>query len=240
MRILVTRPEQAAQRTATRLAQLGHDPVLLPLMVAEHHPDAALASLNQRHAAIAVTSAEAIRTLSFLRNTLSVHFDTQVFAVGEATARAAREIGFYGVQVANGTGASMVAIFGETIKRLTSTAPLLYFAGQPRSPVLEAGLSALKVPVLVCRAYTMHPLPIEPDVVITTIRQQSIDAVLLYSRETALRLFELLSSDNDLEPLLKTPILCLSRNVSEAVPTRLRQNVRTADQPDEDSLLALL
>ena len=240
MRILVTRPEEAGQRTAARLRTLGHDPVLLPLMIAEHHPDAVLAALRQPHAALAVTSAEAVRVLRSLGPELTPQLGTTVFAVGEATAIAAREAGFSSVQVAEGTGASMVEIFGGQLVRRTSSAPLLYLAGSPRSPVLEAGLAALEVPVLVAETYSMHPLSIDPEAVETALGHPPIDIVLLYSQETARRFFEVVSSEESLEALRRVPLLCLSENVAKAVPERLRQNVHAATRPDEDSLLTLL
>lgn len=240
MRILVTRPEEAGRRTAARLRALGHDPVLLPLMIAEHHPEAVLEALRRPHAALAVTSAEAVRVLRALGPELTPQLGTTVFAVGEATAIAAREAGFPSVQVAEGTGASMVEIFGGQLVRLTNSAPLLYLAGSPRSPVLEAGLAALEVPVLVAETYSMLPLSIDPEVVKTALEKPSVDIVLLYSQETARRFFEVASSEKTLDALRRVPLLCLSENVAEAVPERLRQNVRSATRPDEDSLLALL
>lgn len=240
MRILVTRPENAGRRTASRLQALGHDPVLLPLMAADHHPEAVREALHKPRAALAITSAEAVRVLQSLGDGLSLHLEDTVFAVGEATAAAAREAGFRAVQVADGTGAGMVEIFGEQLIRLTKAAPLLYLAGTPRSPALEAGLAERNVPVLVAESYTMRPLPIDPQSLRTALAQPPVDTVLLYSRETARRFFELPFPQSGSEALCGASILCLSANVAEAVPEHLQQNIRTAARPDEDSLFALL
>lgn len=240
MRVLVTRPEGGARRTAERLGGLGHVPVLLPLMVAEHHPGAVGEALRQPHAALAITSAEAVRALKSLGSALTPHLHEPVFAVGEATALAARQAGFTDLRIAEGTGASMVALFGGEIARLTGAAPLLYFAGTPRSPDLEAGLAGLGVALRVAETYTMHPLPIDQQTADTALRHPPVDAVLLYSRQTAQRFFEVAASGEAMDALRHVPLLCLSGNVADAVPDGLRGNVRVAARPDEDSLLALL
>ena len=66
MRLLVTRPQPAAEATARRLEVMGHQPLLLPLARAEHLPEAARKALELPHAAVALTSAEAVRALAEL------------------------------------------------------------------------------------------------------------------------------------------------------------------------------
>lgn len=237
MRILVTRPLGASRRTAQRLKALGHDPVVLSVTEAEHHPDEVRDALGRPYSALLVTSAEAVRVAQSLGTGLSEHLGATVFTVGDATAAAAREAGFSDVEAAEGTGASMVKLFGERWSRLASARPLLYLAGWPRSPSLEAGLAELRIPLTVVRAYAMRPLEVAPEAMTAALRHPPVDAVLFYSRETARRFFEL-------APVADVPaharLLCLSGNVMEAIPEELRHNVRIAARPDEESLLALL
>src|SRR4051794_9421750 len=88
-RVVVLRPEPGASETAARARQLGLEPILMPLFDVEpvrwEAPDPA------EFDALLLTSANAIRyggeQLTGLR-ALPVH------AVGEATARAARDAGF--------------------------------------------------------------------------------------------------------------------------------------------------
>lgn len=240
MRVLVTRPEEASHRTAAKIAALGHQAVLLPLMEAEHHPQAALDALRQPHAAVAVTSAETARVLRTLGGELHPHLRDTVFAVGDATADALRAIGFASVQAAEGTGASMVEYFRPQLRQLTSRHSLLYLAGQPRSPVFEEDLEAAGVPVTTVVSYTMRPVSIPEAVLSSALEQPPVDVVLLYSRATALRFFELPLSEDSLMVLSRSRILCLSDNVAQAVPKALKGNLATAASPDEDSLLALL
>jgi uroporphyrinogen-III synthase len=239
VRILVTRPDEAGRRTADRLKALGHEPVLLPLMAAEHHPDIVREALSRPHAALALTSAEAVRVLVSLGEDLAPYLDDTVLAVGEATAVAALDAGFRNVQAADGTGAGMVETFGAQLARLTRAAPLLYLAGTPRSPALEAGLAERGFPVLLAESYFMRQLPIDAEDLQKALEPE-IDAVLLYSRETARRFFDLAVPGGASEVFRNVSFLCLSPNIAEAVPGHLRQNTRCAIHPDEESLFALL
>nr|CAD6598878.1 uroporphyrinogen III methyltransferase [Rhizobium sp. TCK] len=239
MRVLVTRPERAAARTLERLRALGHDPVAFPVTAAEQHPQPVREALEKPHSAILVTSAEAVRVLRSLDDTVSRHLGETVFAVGEATATALRETGFSDVRIAEGTGASMIRLFGEEFTHLAATSPLLYLAGYPRSPALEAGLADLGAAANVVEAYRMHPIPLASEAVEAALRHPPADAVLFYSRETARQFFKVTTGDA-LGALLGVPLLCLSANVSEAIPESLHSNIRVAAGPDEESLLALL
>lgn len=148
MRVLVTRPEEASHRTAKRLETMGHRPVVLPLMRAEHHPDDVLEGLRSPHAAIAITSAEAARVLQSLGQKTYPYLSVPLFAVGEATAMAARNAGFTAVEAAEGTASSMIARFGEGLRRITARHPLLYLAGNPRTVTFEAGLTDLELSLI--------------------------------------------------------------------------------------------
>ena len=239
MRVLVTRPERAAARTLERLRALGHDPVAFPVTAAEQRPQPVREALEKPHGAILVTSAETVRILRSLGDTISRHLGETVFAVGEATATVLRETGFSDIRIAEGTGASMMRLFGEEFAQLSATSPLLYLAGYPRSPALEAGLVTLGVPVNVVEAYRMHPLPLASAAVEAVLCHRPVHAVLFYSRETARQFFKVTTGDA-LGALLGVPLLCLSANVSEAIPESLHSNIRVAAGPDEESLLALL
>lgn len=240
MRVLVTRPENASRRTATRLKSLGHETVILPLMEAHHHAEAVREALQRPHAALAITSAEAVRVLEILGDELAPHLDAPVFAVGEATAAAARAAGFRSVEAAEGTGASMVDAFSDRLRTLTSRHPLLYLAGTPRSPVFEEGLAARAIPLTAVTSYTMTPLPIPEDAISAALQTLPLQVILLYSRQTARVFFGLSPSPESLPNVRGSRILCLSENVADEVPVSLRPNIRIARSPDEDSLFALL
>src|SRR6478735_8751453 len=88
MRILLTRPEADAKRSAARLEALGHEVVLAPLFeivaTRERKPDAPCERLL-------ATSAHAFDDLPALADHLTA---LRLDVVGERTAAAARAIGF--------------------------------------------------------------------------------------------------------------------------------------------------
>ncbi len=95
MRIWITRAEPGAQLTAERLRALGHEPGVPPLMEGQpvgEPPD--LAGVG----ALAFTSRNGVRAFAALSSERSL----PVFAVGDATASAAREAGFQDVSSAGG------------------------------------------------------------------------------------------------------------------------------------------
>ncbi|HEX2146120.1 MAG TPA: uroporphyrinogen-III synthase, partial [Pseudorhizobium sp.] len=225
MRVLVTRPQQASHSTAEKLRALGHQPVLLPVTRPEHHPDDVLEGLRHPHAAIAITSAEAVRVLRSLDVRLQPYLNDPVFAVGGATASAARAAGFKAVEAAEGTAASMITMFGDRLRRITADSPLLYVAGHPRGPTFEDGLARLGIPFTTIEGYWMKPLAVDEATISAALNEPPVDGVLLYSRATAAHFFDLTSTSRNMEVLHRTRILCLSPNVAEAVPAALKARV---------------
>lgn len=237
MRVLVLRPEPAATRTAGKLAALGHEAVRLPLSRAEHDVAAVKAALTKPHAAIAITSAEAARLLAGIGENLARHRQTPLFAVGEASAEAARRAGFRTVVAGGGDGESLA----ETI--LAHTRPdgaILYLAGSPRAPGFEHRMKEASIPFRTAEAYRMVPLAPSPAEIEAALLAPVPDAVLLYSRESARAFFALAPLAEAPERFLAMRLLCMSANVAAAVPESFTARAAIAAAPDEESLLALL
>ena len=240
MRVIVTRPENSGRRTALRLEELGHQPVILPLSSPSHDPPAALRALARPHSSIAVTSAEAIRCLAKLGPALAPHLSTPVYTVGRMTAAAARDIGFDTVTPSLGGGAELAELIADAQAGEIAEAPILYLAGTPRAPIFENRLEALGRNVVTAECYHMLTVDHEASLLHRLLVDVPVDAVLFYSRENVERFFYLPVVIDDHFPLKDTRFLCLSGNVSEAIPADIRHNARIAATPDEDALLALL
>jgi uroporphyrinogen-III synthase len=233
MRVLVTRPEIAARQTAAKLQALGHEPALLPLARAVHNADVAKTALSRPHSALAITSAEAVRVLKNLEEQLAPHLHETLYAVGDATAKAAVAAGFRNVHAGPGTGADLATQIDAPAE-----APLLYLAGKPRSTGFEEGLHQRQLPFTIAEIYEMVPITYDTDTVSRSLLEPPVDAVLLYSRESARRFFDVAAPH--LEHLTSLRILCLSPKMAEVAPPRFHTNIRIADHPEEDGLLALL
>jgi uroporphyrinogen-III synthase len=129
MRILVTRPREQGEATAARLAALGHEALVAPLltiMPTSGSPPAGPCD------ALIVTSANAVPALAGFEKA------RPVFAVGERTAAAVREAGFMNTRVAQGDGASLATVVANA---LAPGARLLHVAGRDRKPEPQASLT---------------------------------------------------------------------------------------------------
>lgn len=94
--IWITRTQPGAELTAERVRALGHEAVVAPLLAV--HPVADVAVELHGVAALAFTSANGVRAFS----EVSGERRLRVFAVGAATAQAARAAGFRTVLSADG------------------------------------------------------------------------------------------------------------------------------------------
>lgn len=239
MRVLVTRPMLAAERTAAELTKRGHEPVLLPLMRAEHR----LGGLRQRPApqtsALAVTSAEAIRALAKLsQDERLAYLDLPLFAVGETTATAARDLGFTNVETGGGDGTALARHLLLS-PQINPAQPILYLAGSPRSPEFETHLAEAVRAVEVVECYRMVPAYREAGQVEKVLTSLP-DCVLLYSSETARQLAALWES-RDIRPEVKnTRFLCLSHKIAAALPEDFHAHAVWPMEPREDLLLDLI
>lgn len=95
-RIWITRAQPGADQTAERVRALGHDAVVAPLLAVRILPDVRVDLSGV--AALAFTSANGVRAFADASGERSL----KVFAVGSATAQAARQAGFRSVLSADG------------------------------------------------------------------------------------------------------------------------------------------
>ncbi|MBN9481446.1 MAG: uroporphyrinogen-III synthase, partial [Bordetella sp.] len=99
-RVWVTRAEPGAARTADRLTALGFTPIVAPLLTLSPLPGALDAAPSpETVAALALTSPNGVEAFAPL---IPRFRDHPVFAVGDATAEAARAAGFADVRSASG------------------------------------------------------------------------------------------------------------------------------------------
>jgi len=121
MRLIITRPAEDAARMADELRRLGHEPDIHPLLdiACLTVPAPALHGV----AALIATSRNALRSLA-ASEALAAARRLPVFCVGEATAAAARQLGFADIRTGPGTAKDLVPL----IRR-----------GQRRSPPLSHG-----------------------------------------------------------------------------------------------------
>jgi uroporphyrinogen-III synthase len=233
VRILLTRPEADAQRTAAALRARGHDVVIAPLLDLEILPDADLGTGFA--SAILVTSANAVRAMAGHRQRDALR-GVAVFTVGDRTAQAMRDAGFTEVTSAGGNVNDLAAL---TAARLKPPARLLYLAGEERAGDLAALLRDRNFEVhtaLVYRAVVVARLPRHAADALAA----GLDGVLHFSRRSAEAYVTAARNTGLLEDALAKPVhYCLSDRIAEPLRLAGAADIRTASRPDEVALIAL-
>lgn len=233
MRVLVTRPEPGAGRTAVRLRTLGLEPVVLPLSETVSLPVAAEA-LPEDIGGVAVTSANALRhapvELIARLATLPCH------AVGHRTAEAARAAGFRDVVEGPGDAASLA---GQIAERFAGRR-IAYLAGRVRFPSFEQRLAEAGVEVFGVETYDTRPLVHTDAVVADRLSGRPVDAVLLYSAMAAKAAAGLAARPALKSFFDKAEFLCLSQRIAADLGEEPGRRTDVAARPEEDAMLALL
>ncbi len=231
-RVLVTRPEPGASRTARRLHSLGYEPVVVPLSRVETVPIAP--PDPTAFDAIAVTSANALRALD--PQIAQMVSQTRLFCVGKATAEEARQAGFGEIVTGAGTGAALATLVAHT---LPAGGKLLYLCGAPRDEDFEAALAEAGILVEPAEVYRMAETPITAAEE-TLSGPAGIDAALVYSAEGARHLGALAATPTGRQLFANTRVLALSEKCAAAMDDTFASRLQVADMPDEDALFALL
>jgi uroporphyrinogen-III synthase len=233
MRLIVTRPEPDASRTAEALSRLGHEPILSPMLDIVADRSARLP--RQSFQAVLVTSSNAIRAIAGHPDR-ALLTPLPFFAVGDQTALEAKRAGFAKARSAGGALDDLVSLTASELS--PGAGPLLYLAGESRAGDLRGRLSALGFTVelaILYRAISRERLSPAAE---AALQEGSADGVLLYSRRSE-EAFVAALQRAGLAPLTeRVTCYCISPSVAHALPTRGR--VRIATRPDQLGLFSLL
>lgn len=219
-RVWVTRAEPGAARTADRLTALGFTPLVVPLLTLAPLPGALDAAPEpDAVAALALTSPNGVEAFAPLISRFSNH---PVFAVGDATAEAARAAGFADVRSASGD----IHALARLIAAEAPPGPLLAPGAREPAGDLPALLPDRPVQRLpVYAAFETH-----------AAAPETFDVVMLHSPRAA----RALATDLSREAASGRVAIC----ISEAAATPLRPfdfaEIRIAVAPDEPAMLSAL
>lgn len=233
LRVLVTRPEPEAGRTARALEALGHRPLVLPLSRICAVPVEEAMAIDHADA-VAVTSANALRHAE--PALIARLADLPCHAVGPRTAAAARDAGF--IHVVEGPGdAEMLA---RRIAGALAGKRLAYLCGRVRYLLFEERLAAAGVHVNPVETYDTIVMDHPSETVAALLEQRPLDAMLLYSAKAA-KAARRLAERPELAALLgRAEVLALSARVAQAYDPAAASRIRIAPTPAEPALLALL
>src|SRR6185437_7563959 len=149
MKALVTRPREDAAGLVAALTARGIEPLLEPLLTIALTPDASatLAAALPGAQAVLFTSANGVRAFA----SVSPQCDLPAFAVGDATARAARAAGFGRIESAGGDVHALAAL---AARRLDPAAgPLIHAAASAVAGDLAGDLTRARFTVRRLRLY---------------------------------------------------------------------------------------
>ena len=217
---------------AARLTALGHAVVVQPMMriVFLAEPTGLAAP-----AAIAFTSANAVRAVAGWIAARSWR-DVVVYAVGGATAEAARVAGFGHVTIAAGDAAGLAAAIRNGFDPRRGT--ILYPAARDRAADLAALLPGFAVATV--QAYRANAAARFEPAAAQALRAGAIDGVLVFSRRTAEIFVRLILAEGLLAGVRRATLYALSAQVAEPLAALAPAPVEVAPRPDLDSLVGLL
>jgi uroporphyrinogen-III synthase len=232
MRLLVTRPLDDAQALADRLEAGGHEALVEPLLTIA--PDLAAPLPLDGARALLFTSANGVRAFA-LR---SPRRDLPVFAVGAATAAAARAIGFAAVDEAAGDVEALASLVAARLA--PGDAPLVHVAGKVVAGDLAGRLEQRGFAVRRATLYDAVPAPRLSVAARAAVEGATLDGVLLFSPRTAAVLVSLLDDPALRAAAGRLTLFALSQAVADAAAPLPWRRVLVAARPDEEALLALV
>jgi uroporphyrinogen-III synthase len=226
--ILITRPSPGAEETASRVAGLGLRPVVAPMLSIRALP---IGRLPKRIDAVLLTSRNGLLGLP-----PSLHA-TPLFAVGAATAAAARAHGFATVHSADADGAALRALVRGS---MAGPRPVLLLpTARGQGAALAAGLRADGFAVHRRAVYEARPAQSLP----AGARAALVDglrAALFFSAETARAFVVAVRRAGLIDATRDVDACAIGAAAGVALGTLPWRRVRVAARPTQDDLLALL
>jgi uroporphyrinogen-III synthase len=234
LRLLITRPQADAERTAAAVRERGHEAVMAPLIALEPLPMPDLS--GDRWGGLLVTSANALRAAG---EQLRPWLGRPLLAVGDHTAAVARQMGFRDVRSGGGDAARLAdlaaATFGPGIKR-----PLLHLAGADRAADLAALLRPRGIAVETLTVYRMAAAAQFPTAISDRLVAGTIDGVMHFSRRSAETFLRCAERAGLSEIASGSVHYCLSAQVAAPLRAAGATAIRIAADPAECALLDLL
>jgi uroporphyrinogen-III synthase len=210
MRVLVLRPQPGADETAARARALGLEVVVAPLFAVR--PRAWTPPDPAGFDAVMLTSASAARQAA---GGLTPFEALPCYAVGEATAAAAREAGFADIRVGPDDGAALLLMMAEDGVRAA-----FHACGEDHLALGHPGIAITRVPVYAAEAADGLPVAAE-------------GALALLHSPRAAALFARFAGDRK-----RISIAAISARTARAAGDGWRR-VAVAARPRDDALLEL-
>ena len=232
MRALVTRPRGEAAELAEALARRGIDALIEPLLAIEYR-DAPSPDFSAVQAVL-VTSGNGVRALARLTRERAV----PLFAVGAASAAAARAAGFAHVASADGAVDGLARLVRAQLD--PGAGRLLHVAGSAVAGDLAGSLCDAGFAVERTVLYDARPATALTAACVDALAAGRVDVALFFSPRTAALFARLADEAGTDRAMARVTALSISAAADAALaPLGFRGRV-VATRPDQASLLAAL
>lgn len=232
MKVVITRPEPDASAFAEKCKAHGITPILSPLMEIEiNRQPVDLSGVGL----IAITSANGARAIA----AASERRDLPVFAVGEASADAAREAGFTKAHAAEGDVSALAELI--TTNRQAFQGDVLHVAGTHRAGDLVGALSEQGVTARREVLYeTRDAASLSPEAIAALASDEPRLWVSLFSPRSADLFLALAEKAGVATSLGNSRVACLSEAVAEKAQAAPWKSVEIAAGRNVAAMIELL
>ena len=229
MRLLITRPDEDANLLAEALEKLGHKTIIEALMVINITTslDIELSGVQ----ALLITSANGIRAVASVNNNRNI----QIFAVGDASAKAARKLGYKKVNSAAGNIKNLAILVKKSLN--PADGPLIHIAGTHRAGDLAKILTAESFEIrreVLYEAKAVNKLGPKTS---EALKNKKIDGVLFFSPRTASLFCQFVTKAKLFEKCRPLNAFCLSAAVAKEAKMLPWASVIVAKTPNNIALL---
>jgi uroporphyrinogen-III synthase len=225
MKLIITRPEEDTAALSRKLAEVGHQVVLSPLLEIVANPHIKIPPMIW--AAMVVTSANGVRNLP----ANMVDLTLRIIAVGTQSAQAARDCGFLKVE---SHGGDVNGLAEWIVGNVSPPAVLLYVTGKEISGDLAGLLSGHGFDVHRVETYEAKAKPLK----LSSHEISACDGVLLYSPRSARLWLQGINENGLIENAMLLQHFCLSPAVARILPQDW--HISVASEPTDSALLQLL
>ena len=229
MRALVTRPRDDAQGISAELRARGYEVVVEPLLDIVALPGVTVPAEGVQ--AILATSANGVRMLADRLADRSL----PLYAVGDATAAAARRLGYARVESAGGDVDSLAALVRDRVD--PAAGALLHAAGTAVAGDLSGLLAASGHQVRRVVLYEARAAQAISPATLSLLSANAIDIALFFSPRTAQTFATLLTSVGAAGGCRQVVAYCLSAAVARALAVLPWAALRVAERPEQRALL---
>lgn len=227
-RVLITRPEPGAAKTAASITALGFEPLIASMLVVT----ICAARPPTKVAATLLTSGNAVAGCPKSLYVLPV------FAVGAATAALAQRVGFRHVFSADGDSTALASLVAS--KLVPEDGPLFLPTGRGQGVSLAAAMRRLGFRVIRRVAYQAKAVKTLPQQAVTALRTGSVDIAMFYSGETSRQFVRLILAARLENSVRDVEAVSISEQAAMALRPLPWRRIRVAAKPNQDSMLVLL